>query len=136
MGRRDSMRNTLIFLVFFSLLIFCGVTHESVQCEEAGNICVFFFYGSGCLKCENTKLYISELEQKYSQLSVYRFEVYGNRSNLNLLNSLFDEYGIPEDQMQIPALFINDKCLVGEEQIRTELEGDTQSLLSTGCRSP
>jgi cytochrome c biogenesis protein CcdA len=130
------MRNVWIFLVIFSLLVFCGVTHEAVQCEEAGNVCVYFFYGSGCLKCENVKLYIGELEQKYSQLSVQRFEVYGNRSSLSLLNSLFDKYGVPEDQMEIPAVFINDRCLVGEEQIKAELEEDVQSLLNTGCQCP
>jgi len=130
------MRNAWILLVLFFLLVFCGATLESVRCEEGGKVCVFFFYGSGCHKCEDTKLFISVLEQKYAQLSVTRFEVYGNRSNLNLLNSLFDEYGVPEDQIQIPAVFIGDECLLGEEQIEAELEGTVQSLLSTGCLCP
>jgi len=129
------MRN-IILLLIFSLLIFGGVTYKPVQCKGTDSICVYFFYGDGCLKCENVKLYISGLEQKYSQLSIYRFEVFGNKSSLSLLNSLFDKYSVPEDQMEIPAVFINNICLVGEEQIKAELEETVQSLLNTGCQCP
>ena len=76
------------------------------------------------------------MEQKYPQLSVQRFEVYDNRSNINLLNSLFDKYGIPEEQRVIPVVFIGDKCFVDEEQIISGLEGAIQSHLTTGCPCP
>ena len=121
-----------IFLFFLaSLPPFLTLTSA-----QDARVCVYFFYGNGCLACENVKPYISGLEQKYPQLSVQWFEVYGNRSNIDLLNSLFDKYGIPEEQRVIPAVFINDKCFVDEEQITSELEGAVQSLLATGCSCP
>jgi len=122
-----------IFLILVLTLFssFLALSHA-----QGSSICVYFFYGDGCLACENVKPFISGLEQKYPQLSVQRFEVYGNRSNVNLLNSLFEKYGIPEEQRVIPAVFIGDKCFVDEEQITLELEGAIQSHLTAGCPCP
>jgi len=97
---------------------------------------MYFFYGAGCLSCEAVKPLITKLEQKYSQLSVQWFEIYENRNNIDLLNNLFDKYSIPMDQRVVPVVFINNQCLVGREQITTELEGIIQSLCNTGCSCP
>lgn len=112
------------------------MTHKAVQREDQSNVCVYFFYGAGCLSCERVEPFVSGLEQRYPQLAVHWFEVYGNRSSLALLNSLFGKYGVPEDRREIPAAFVNDRCLVGEEQITGELEGAVQSLLGSGCPCP
>jgi len=123
---------------YYSALLFLALLPPFLAFTYAQGIgvCVYFFYGDGCLACENVKPYVTGLEQKYPQLSVQRFEVYGNRSNINLLNSLFDKYGIPEEQRVIPAVFIGDKCFVDEEQITSGLEGAIQSHLTTGCPCP
>lgn len=45
---------------------------------------VYFFYGAVCPHCARVEPYISEMEQVYG-LDVRRFEVYGNRSGMLLL---------------------------------------------------
>jgi len=129
-------RRMLVSLAVFPLLVFDVAMGIAGWCESQSNICVYFFYGAGCLSCEGIAPYISQLEDKYEQLIVCKFEVHGNRSNLSLLNSLFDKYGVSEDLREIPTVFLCNKCLIGEKQITGELEGIIHDLLGTGCVCP
>jgi len=128
------MRTLLITLMILSLVIIGKVA--CVPTIQRNSICLFFFYGAGCFSCARVELYISGLERKFQQLDVYRFEVYGNRSNLALLNRFFDEYGVPRGQRKIPAVFIDDRCLVGEGQIKDDLKRIIRSFLEEGCPCP
>ncbi|MHA1711558.1 MAG: cytochrome c biogenesis CcdA family protein [Candidatus Freyarchaeota archaeon] len=129
------MKNLMLTIITVSLLIASEAIY-TYRVRQKGTICVYFFYGAGCLSCARVEFYISGLERKYPHFEVYRFEVYGNRSNLALLNRFFDEYGVPRDQRKIPAVFIDDRCLVGEGQIKDDLEGIIRSFLEDGCPCP
>ena len=76
------------------------------------------------------------MEQKYPRLEVHRLEIYGNRSNLLLLNRYFDKHGILQDQRIIPAVFISNTYLTGDQQILEHLEERVVALLETGCPCP
>ena len=99
---------------------------------QENRVCLYFFYGVGCPECAKVESKISQLQQKYSQLDVYRFEIYGNRSNLQLLNRLYDKYEVPQEQRKIPAVFTSDSYLTGDKQILGELEEVVVALLETG----
>ncbi len=99
---------------------------------------MYFFYGVGCVACAKVEPLIEQLEETYPQLDVHRFEVYGNRSNLLLLNRLFERYRVQQDRRIIPAIFLGDHCLTGDKEVLEELEERVVSLLETGspCPSP
>jgi len=103
---------------------------------ERNRVCVYFFYGVGCPECAKIESYINQLGQAYPQLEVHRFEIYGNRSNLLLLNRYFDKYRVPQDQRTIPAVFIHNSYLTGDKQISEHLEERIAGLLETGCPCP
>ncbi len=86
------------------LLVFLLSLMIPVPTQWSPKVCLYFFYGVGCSACARVEPYISQLEQKYAQLEVHRFEIYGNRSNLLLLNRYFNKHGFPQDQRTIPAL--------------------------------
>jgi cytochrome c biogenesis protein CcdA len=109
---------------------------KAAQQESTGRTCLYFFYGNGCPNCAEVEPYIEELEQKYPRLVIYRFEIYENRSNLDLLNNLFEKYNVPQDQRKIPAIFIHKEYVMGNEQIREELEDIIKSLYDVGCECP
>jgi len=93
---------------------------EYVSSSEK-RINVYFFYGDGCPHCEKVKPFIAQMERKHS-LTVYRYEIYRNRSSVALLNQYFDIYAVPTGQRGIPALFVSDSHLVGDEPILNRFE--------------
>jgi len=121
---------TLVILIFLSLFVGTNISASETR------VCLYFFFGAGCLDCTKVELQISQLEQKYPQLDVHSFEIYSNRTNLQLLNLLFDKHDVPQEQRKIPAIFISNTCLTGDKQIQEDLEEIIISLLETGCPCP
>ena len=128
------MRETGITPIILVVLILLLPLKASFSAQEG--VCLYFFYGVGCPECAKVEPHISQLQQKYPQLDVHRFETYGNRSNLQLLNRLYDNYEVPQEQRKIPAVFISDSYLTGDKQILGELEEVVVALLETGCPCP
>jgi cytochrome c biogenesis protein CcdA len=110
------LKYVLLFAALF-LLIVPGPTGNA-----EGDACVYFFYGEGCRHCAAVAPVIGAIEAENSGMVVHRFEVYGNRDNLLLLNEYFDAYGVPQEERGIPAVFVSDRYLVGDTPILTELE--------------
>lgn len=85
-----------------------------------------FFYGDGCVHCENIKPYIADLASRHPGLKIRYLEVYNNETNQKLFSSMTGAYGITT--AGIPTLFIGNSALVGEIQIRNEAETRLDSL--------
>lgn len=81
-----------------------------------------FFYGNGCPHCAVVEPYIDQLEQIYPDIIFNRYETYDNRGNLLLLEKKFSQYDVPIDDRGVPAVFVNDKYLVGDQSIIQNLE--------------
>ena len=91
-----------------------GVTVNS----PAGND-VIFFYGDGCVHCENIRPLIDDLATKYPQYTFRYLEVYHNATNQEHIQQVFRSYNMTP---MIPALMIGDAIFVGETQIRDGAE--------------
>jgi len=128
------MKNAGIYCIISLVLASLLPPLTSTYTQEG--VCLYFFYGIGCLDCAKAELQLSQLQQKYPQLEVHIFEIYGNRTNLQLLNLLFDKHEAPQEQRKIPAVFISDNYLTGEKQIQENLEGIIIASLETGCPCP
>jgi len=85
-------------------------------------ITVYFFYGQGCPHCARVEPFIDEMEKAYG-LNVRRFEVYGNRSNMLLLQDYFERYGVPADSRGIPIVFTSEGYVEGDLNILNGFEG-------------
>ena len=94
--------------------------------QSNSTICIYFFYGSGCPHCANIEPFITEMEGKYP-VQVKAFEIYYNESNKAMFDDFSQRYGI--GSAGIPAVFIGDRALVGENSIRDNLEADIQYFL-------
>jgi len=97
MGIRSITVLALVLLSFLS---------APLSAQRGTKICLYYFYGVGCPACARVEPHTGQLEQKYAQLEVHRFEIYGNRRNLLLLNRYFGKYGIPQDQRTTSTLVL------------------------------
>ena len=112
------MKSSKIFVMLFIAIL---ISLNFVSAQEP--TCVYFFYGDGCQHCAKVEPSIENLEiQSQYPVEVHRFEIYNNRSNLVLLNQLFDSYNIQNDDKGIPAVFIGSHYLIGDKPILENLE--------------
>lgn len=108
----------LLILTFLVLLISLNVAYA----EQSA--CIYFFYGDGCPHCARVEPFINQLESKYPNIEVHRFEIYNNRTNALILNNYFDAYNVPDKQRGVPAIFISGKYLIGDKPILENLENE------------
>jgi cytochrome c biogenesis protein CcdA/glutaredoxin-related protein len=97
--------------------------------------CIYYFYGIGCPLCANVKPVLEQLEVKYPQITIKRFEIYENKSNSLLFNNLLDSYNY-NGTRGIPAIFIADKSFLGDKPIIENLEKEILNRPSSTCPSP
>ena len=110
------MRRIIILLFLLSLAAVSVYAHQ--QELEA---CIYFFYGRGCPHCARVEPYLETLEKTYPGIEVHRFEVYNNRTNLQLLMKYFDAYNVPEHERGVPVVFLVNKYFVGDKPILDHL---------------
>lgn len=87
-------------------------------------VCIVYFYSDTCTHCESVKPFLDSMEQKYGDdMLLTRYEV-SDPENIKLYNQLCSLRGY--DGKKIPLVGINDRILVGETQIREELESEIE----------
>ncbi|WP_298009046.1 MULTISPECIES: thioredoxin family protein [Anaerolinea] len=117
----------LLFLLGAVLLF-----SQPVQ-AQGQKVILYFFWGDGCPHCAKMKPFLDELEKRYPDLEVRRFEVWHNDENLKKFQKMIDAYQI--QGAGVPTTFIGDRYWVGyNEQIGAEVEEAVKSCLQTGCK--
>ena len=69
------------------LLIVCLLFIPSVYGKEKNLVNIYLFYSDTCPHCANEKKLLSELEDKYDNIRIYKYEV-GNSDNSKLLEDV------------------------------------------------
>jgi len=108
----------IIFLCLFALITSNSISAENQQTLKA---CIYFFYGQGCPHCARVEPYLKTLEKTYPGIEIHKFEIYNNRTNLQLLMKYFDAYNVSEHERGVPAVFLVNKYFVGDRPILTHL---------------
>lgn len=112
-----------------AVVLLFGFAHAEAAPSE-----IYFFFGDGCPHCATVEPTIDALEVKYPEISVGRYEVYGNKQNAALLFALYDQYGVPENrQGAIPVVFVGDTYFIGDRPIIDNIEREIERLLATGA---
>jgi cytochrome c biogenesis protein CcdA len=120
------------FIIFLATLLI-SLTLSSAQ----ESTCVYFFHGDGCQHCAKVEPMVDGLiARSNSQVDIYKFEIYNNRSNLVLLNQLFDNYNVAEENRGIPAIFIGSHYLIGDNAIIENLDSAVYENLNANCPNP
>ncbi|MFH1432738.1 MAG: thioredoxin domain-containing protein [archaeon] len=101
-----------------------GFTHHT----DPTKVCIAYFYSPLCSHCENLKPFIDSIEQAYSNdIILTRYDV-TEPQNVALYNKLCQSKNYEEKK--IPLLAINDRILVGEPEIKDNLDAEIQRGIS------
>jgi cytochrome c biogenesis protein CcdA/glutaredoxin len=102
--------------------------------SASDKIPIYFFYGNGCPHCALVEPLIDSLCSKYPQTDFQRLEVYYNSANQALSAQFNARFGIQEPL--VPTVFIGDKVLIGDDEIKAKLEPEIQRIISANTPPP
>lgn len=119
------------FILFLLVLALFGRGANPVRAAEP-SACVYYFYGEGCPHCANVKPFLDDLEQKYPDLRLERFEIWYNQENAKLFQEAAAAYAVPEP-WGVPIVFIGDRYLVGDTPIIGGLEDAILAQPAASC---
>ena len=86
------------------------------------------------MHCKDTAVLIVTLEEKYPELEVHKFEISDNATNSELFNAFIQAYDPPA--VEIPAVFIGNKSLLGYGLTKEKLEKVIEFCKQNECTSP
>jgi len=126
------LKKTLIFIFFISLLI---LSWQNVFAQESSDINIYFFWGEGCPHCSKEKSFLKNLEEKYPEVKVYSYEVWGNKDNLKL----FVEIGkkLNANVSGVPFTVVGEKYFSGwysEQSTGKAIEDTVKCVQNNICR--
>jgi cytochrome c biogenesis protein CcdA len=102
-----------LITIFFTALFFLTTAIGVFAKESSG---IYLFYGTGCPHCATVENYF-EQENLLNKYPVEKLEIYSNKNNAILYNSLLDELGIPLNERGVPLVVIGNKIIVGDRPI-------------------
>jgi cytochrome c biogenesis protein CcdA len=123
------MVNRLSLLVILMFL----VSLFSVMAVE--DDCIYYFYGTGCDRCEKVDGFLSTLEKKYPHLNLQKFDVYYDRNHFDLLENYYVSHSVPKKSQGLPVAFIPGSYFVGDEAVTTLLEQRILDNTDSSCPS-
>ena len=97
-----------LFILFFT----------SATLVEAKDATMYFFYGEGCPHCAKEKEFLNEMEVKYPNLEIKRYEVYNNSENKDLMNTYKQKFNVTG--MGVPFTVVGDSYVYGYSEIYNE----------------
>jgi cytochrome c biogenesis protein CcdA/thiol-disulfide isomerase/thioredoxin len=105
--------------------------------EEAPPIRAYLFYSNECPSCQVTRAgVIRAMYREYGQqLRIKAIDIIEREENYEWLVACGEAYGIPAEEIRVPALFIGDRHLIGEA-IEEELSGILEGYAESGVPYP
>jgi len=126
----DKFMNKFYKIILPVLFLFIFVS--PVIAQEKINL--YFFYGDGCPHCAKEEKFLKQLEQENKNIDIYRFEVWQNRQNAQLLSRLAKELKL--DISGVPLLIIGDRVVAGYYSAETtgrRIKAIINDYTANGC---
>jgi len=113
----------LFFLSFLLISLFSGTVNAEIAAVHPNDqVCIVYFFSETCPHCRNLRPFIAEMEQKYEgKIALTKYDV-SNPENI----AVYNKFCISKNYTQkgIPILGVNDRLLIGEDEIRQNLEDE------------
>lgn len=126
------------YLLFTCVLLILVSALSAPTVKADKEVIVYFFWGYGCPHCAEEKPFLESLEQKYPEMEVKMFEVWGSQENAQLFTEMCHAYGI--QPLGVPATFIGDFEPVigyrGDEITGKQIEEMVKQCIDEGCIDP
>ena len=123
------MKPLKLFLILVVLLV-------SINFAYAQNpTTIYFFYGKECPHCAKEKPFLDDLENRYPQLTVKRYEVWHNKENADFFVKLSKACGVQATGV-VPITFIGEDAIIGFDNAQgkgKEIEEKVLKCINDGC---
>jgi glutaredoxin len=93
-----------------------STTQENQQSQQNQESQIILFYGQGCPHCAKVEEYINENKVK-EKISFEEKEVYYNQNNAKELGEKAKSCGLDQNEIGVPFLWNNGKCIIGDQDI-------------------
>jgi len=127
------MKNWLFFILIpiflFSFFDFTLASENQIEVD--------FFYSRTCPHCAKENNFLSELEDKYPEIKINRFEI-SEKGNADLLMDFYQKYNVPKEmQGRVPITFIEEEYFSGfDEETGEEIENCILRLMGEETEKP
>ena len=78
---------------------------------KENKVTLYLFHGEGCPHCASEIEYLNSIEEKYDNLEIVKYEVWYNEENSNLLQEVYNAYGITRNG--VPTTVIGNTIMQG-----------------------
>lgn len=102
---------------FWSLILFI-IFLLPAKVFALNEVNLYLFWGNGCPHCEKEMDFLSQMESRYSNLKVYKYETWKNPSNKEHLKNVRALYG--NENTGVPFTVIGDDFVSGFNDSRKE----------------
>jgi glutaredoxin len=124
----------LLFFILISLITpFLALAKEELSPESkfSQRLEINFFYSAICPHCAKEKEFLENLEKKYPEIEVKKYELLYHPENQEILNEFYERHQVPSGQRGwVPVTFIPTKYFVGfNDQIAKDIESCIKECL-------
>ncbi|MEX1014022.1 MAG: hypothetical protein WDZ80_02575 [Candidatus Paceibacterota bacterium] len=105
------MKNIKVFLLLFIVVFLSGYFISLAQ-QDSDSFAVHFFYSPTCPHCHDEALFLDQIEEKYPEINIERYNV-GDIRNHDLLKSLAEEHDAERFLGSVPMTFIGEDFFLG-----------------------
>lgn len=127
-------------IIISLIAVLCLFGALSVQAQDNSTVSdktvnLYFFWGEGCPHCANEKPYLENLKEKYPQLQVHEYEVWGSAENRKLMV----EFGkkLNAQVSGVPFTVVGEHYVIGwmdEKNTGAQIEEAINCVINESCR--
>jgi thiol-disulfide isomerase/thioredoxin len=122
----------VLFVLLFSALLSLPSSAQELPPGRGQGVVLSFFSGAGCPHCEKEKQFLVGLHERYPDLVIREYEVWGNRENAALFKRVLQTAKV--SGVGVPATVVGTSLFLGfTEQTRQAIEEAVARCVRDGC---
>ncbi|TET84224.1 MAG: hypothetical protein E3J36_01910 [Candidatus Nealsonbacteria bacterium] len=127
-----------IFLLLILIIFFSLGAKVDFSLAQQNSVDIHFFYSDICPHCAEEEEFLKDLEKKYPEIKIKKYEVISNSENQKILNDFYEKYQVPTGKRGwIPVTFTPTRYFIGfNEQIAEDIESCLKECLGEGKVTP
>ncbi len=102
------MKNKIKYIILLLVLFLFPIIGNA---KESNKVTLYLFHGDGCPHCAEEIEFLNEIECKYDNLEIVKYEVWYNDENATLLEKVKE--GFDEKRNGVPTTVIGDTIILG-----------------------
>ena len=124
----------MVTMLRSSIILALLILSSSIVAAQSD--CLYYFYGGlGCDSCDKVNAFLDQLEHRYPELKVEKYDVYYERDKLPVLEQYFAAYKVPNEARGLPVVFLPGSYFIGADSITSLLEERIKDNKNSHCPS-